>query len=258
MTNIAFSFDDGSRDNYIVAKEILEKFKIPATFNITTGYISNKINEPEKLAGEEPMKIEELIELNSNSLFEIAGHGFQHNNNIDNLIAGIDDLKKYLNKKYTYIGIASPNSEFPINKLEEYKNILKTQNVIYLRTGPRFKKMSFLKKIIRKLNNFFNIPFFYYFVYRDTFMNSKNEFLLYSIPIIRNTKLKEVKYLIDMAIKDNKSIILMFHSISDKNKNLNESDLFNWKYLDFLGLCELLKKYEEEKKINLCQVKNFV
>ena len=43
---IVLSFDDGRRDNYRVAKELLEANEIPATFNITSGYLEGKILMP--------------------------------------------------------------------------------------------------------------------------------------------------------------------------------------------------------------------
>ena len=42
---ISFSFDDGRIDNYTKAYPILKKHNLPATFNITTGYIEGKIRK---------------------------------------------------------------------------------------------------------------------------------------------------------------------------------------------------------------------
>lgn len=45
MIKITLSFDDGRRDNYINAVPVLMKFGLPATFNITTDYISARYDE---------------------------------------------------------------------------------------------------------------------------------------------------------------------------------------------------------------------
>ena len=46
---IAFSFDDGRLDNYTNAYPILKKHHLPATFNITSGYIKGNIDQIKNL-----------------------------------------------------------------------------------------------------------------------------------------------------------------------------------------------------------------
>ena len=43
MLKVVLSFDDGRRDNYRAAFEILKPLELPATFNITIGYILRNI-----------------------------------------------------------------------------------------------------------------------------------------------------------------------------------------------------------------------
>ena len=45
MVNIVLSFDDGRHDNYEAYKNILNPLNIPATFNITAGYVLNDIEK---------------------------------------------------------------------------------------------------------------------------------------------------------------------------------------------------------------------
>lgn len=42
---INFSFDDGRRDNFDIAYPILKHYDCPATFNITTGYITGEMKK---------------------------------------------------------------------------------------------------------------------------------------------------------------------------------------------------------------------
>lgn len=253
MTRIALSFDDGRKDNYRVAKEIFEPLNIPASFNITTGYIEKNINDVDKPSNHEPMTIDEVKELSKNNLFEIAGHGYKHDNQVENLIYGVDILRKMLSKDKMPIGIASPRSEFDVDMIRECKKDFLNANIAYLRVSKRFKKCSIFRKIIRKINGYFNIPILYYFVYKDTNIEKKDDFILYSVPILKNNKLKEVKYLVKRAIKENKSYIFMLHSILKPNEEYY-SDLFSWDYNEFYKLCEFLKKMENENKIKICKV----
>ena len=98
-TRVVLSFDDGRRDNFRVAMEELVKRKLPATFNITSGYIEKTI-ELDELCPNEPMTVEEVVELSKNSNFEIAGHGYAHLNTIEDWEKGIHVLKKWLGNEY--------------------------------------------------------------------------------------------------------------------------------------------------------------
>ena len=48
MLRVILSFDDGRKDNYRAAMEIMKPLDIPATFNITTGYILQNIADNDK------------------------------------------------------------------------------------------------------------------------------------------------------------------------------------------------------------------
>lgn len=253
MTKIALSFDDGRKDNYRVAKEILEPLNIPASFNITTGYIQRTIEEKDKPSAHEPMTMEEVKDLKEKDLFEIAGHGYTHDNEQKNLIKGVNELRNILNFNEKKIGIASPHSEFDLSGIEKFKTECKKNNINYLRISHRFKKNFLIRKIIRKINRKLNIPFLYYYVYKDTDVKKTDEFLLYSVPIIKDNKINEVKYLIEKAIESDKSYILMLHSIL-KPGEIYYDDLFTWDYNDFKELCEFLKELENNNKIKITKV----
>ncbi len=255
MINISLSFDDGRHDNYVIAKNILEPMNIPATFNVTIGYILNDKNI-EKPSENEPMTINELRDLANNKLFEISSHGYEHNNDVDNLIYGAKKIKEKLywkdNKK---IGIVSPHSQFMINKIDTSLPKFKLNNIIYLRVGARFGKIKFIRKIVRKLNRVFHIPFLSYWVYKESFVKKSDNFILYSIGIYKYNTYNEVKYIIDKCIRENKSIIFEFHSILRKSDPFYDN-LYMWEYDDFYKLCKYLKKLEMETKINICKVKD--
>ena len=257
MIKIALSFDDGRMDNYVMAKEILEPLQVPATFNITVGYIK-KEDKIEKPSDHEPMTIEQLKELSSNTQFEIASHGYEHNNDINNLIRGAIELRKILGlSEIEKIGIVSPRSEFDTSKLSTIIDNFMNNNISYLRVGKRFEKNSFIRKVVRKINRKMNIPSLYSWVYNQSNIRKDDNFLIYTAGIIKDNKLKEVKKLIDDAIKNDKSYILTMHSILKANEKFYD-DLFTWDYYDFYKLCKYLKKLENDKKIIICKTKDII
>lgn len=56
---INFSFDDGRRDNFEIAYPILKLYDCPATFNITTGYITGEMKRG-VLTYAEPMSMAQI------------------------------------------------------------------------------------------------------------------------------------------------------------------------------------------------------
>ena len=193
MVNIVLSFDDGRHDNYEAYKNILNPLNIPATFNITAGYVLNDIEKNDMPGPHKPMSIEEVAEMNESSICEIAGHGYTHDNTIKSLIKGVEWQRENLG--YDFVGIASPH--------------------------------------------------------KDSICYNKN-FILYSVPVLKNNKLHEVEKFIDIVSRTKKeaTVIFMFHSIL-KEGSMYYEDLFSWDYKDFYDLCVFLNEMRKDKKINI-------
>lgn len=252
MIRIVLSFDDGRKDNYRAAMEIMKPLNVPATFNITTGYVLKSIDDKEKPGPHEPLSLDELKELAAYDLFEIAGHGYSHDNDIDNLVDGVLKLRKLLpNKKIN--GVASPHSEFDLYEIEKAKKIFKENEIDYLRISNDFSKMGKVKIWLRRMNRVLHIPQLYSWVNKDS-VEYKTNFLLHSFPVIRDNKLKEVKGLIDHLINNetDKDVIciLMFHSILKPGEDYYK-DLFSWNYDDYKMLCVYLSEQENKGYITI-------
>lgn len=250
-TKIILSFDDGRLDNYYIAKEILVTRNIPATFNITIDYILGKDFPCSNFA----MTKENVIELSKQNLFEIAGHGKEHNNDINNLVLGINEIYKWCN--IFPKGVASPNSKLNFGETFKRKEEYKKNKIEYIRVGDRFFKFKFVKKILRKLNKYFNNNLINKFIYKDSYVIKNDTFVFPSIPILNYTTEKEVYTLIEGAIKEEKSIIFMFHSIC-KPEDKFYNDLWSWDYNKFINLCNYLLKLEREEKIEICKMEELV
>ena len=249
MVNIVLSFDVGRHDNYEAYKNILNPLNIPATFNITVGYVLNDIEKKDVPGPHKPMSIEEVAEMNESSICEIAGHGYTHDNTIKSLIKGIEWQRENLG--YDFVGIASPHSEYDLKKLEEDIKVFRDNNVVYLRVSNDYSKLKFIKKAIRKINRKIHSGYLYYFINNDSICYNKN-FVLYSVPVLKNNKLREVEKFIDIVSRKKKeaTVIFMFHSIL-KQGSMYYEDLFSCDYKDFYDLSLFLNEMRKDKKINI-------
>ena len=105
---IGLSFDDGRIDNFTNVLPVLEKLGIPATFNITTGYIDGTLRQENKFCENPPMTIENIIRIADSGIFEIAAHGDQHLNDKKDILLSIEKLHRW-GLKFNKIGFASPH-----------------------------------------------------------------------------------------------------------------------------------------------------
>lgn len=254
MTKIALSFDDGRKDNYRMIQEILIPLQIPATINITTDYVLNSQCERSPCINPAMTK-DEVIELSKLPLIEIAGHGKEHQNAIDNLLKGVKELREWCG--VNEIGIASPNSRLTFNEIEKLKTFFVDYDIKYIRIGDRIETARFIKRCIRKINCYLHISKIYGWCYKETLLDKEDNFKLYSVPILKSNSLKEVKRLVDFAILNNKSLIIMFHSIIKKGEKFY-NDNWSWDYDDFHKLCTFLADYREKEKIQMCTTLNIL
>lgn len=254
MIKVAISFDDGRKDNYRIAEEILKPLQISATFNITTAFILNEATI--KPCDNAALSKAEVMELSKNSLFEIAGHGHEHQSSKKNLILGIDNLRNWCCTA-NITGIASPNSKLDERSIKLDFDIYKKHGVNYIRVGSRIKTYVFIKKWARRLNRVIKNKTLFYWIYKETLLNENDDFILYSIPILEDVSYREIVYLIERAIYRNKSLILMFHSIVKPGENYYK-ERWSWDYNKFYKLIVKLKDYENQGKIKLLKTIDLV
>lgn len=245
--NVVLSFDDGRKDNIRMVNEVLIPLQISATINITTNYIADS-TKAKRPCLNPSMPKGELIQLLQIPLIEIAGHGKEHHNEISNLLEGIMELREWCG--IDKIGIASPHSQILKGELELIKTQSSTLRIGYVRTGERLSKAAFIKKWIRRLNRFIHSKRLFVWIYKDTLLNEKDNFELFSVPVLHCNTLGEIEALIQYAYKADKSLILMFHSILKKEEDFYD-DLWSWDYDLFYKLCKYLKNLEAMGKIKI-------
>lgn len=250
MTKLVFSFDDGRKDNLCTAFEILVNYNIPATFNITTDFVSSLLKDNELPCKNEALSKKEVIRLGSKDIFEIAGHGKKHSNEFQNLISGIAELREWFPNKIIS-GIASPYSQAKIEDLITDKNAYLNNGISYIRLGDRINSFGVVKKIFRKLNRkLFHIPFIYAWVHEECLIEQNGEFILYSVPVLKMDTVSEVLAVIKKTVKKDKNLILMFHSVLHKGESEYKSK-WSWDWNKFE---KLISKVNEMQKHSLLQV----
>ena len=242
---IGLSFDDGRADTFFNGYPILKKYNLPATFNITTGFIKGE-GRDFVIDWVKPMTIDMVKELYADPTVEIAGHGYNHKNDISDIQKGIDELCKILgadNLNEGTNGFASPGSGLTSEVFQQMRHSSNAHPISYARMSLRNQSNKMLKAISRKISRIIPAPFFYRYAYQDTLMDTAPNGVLYSIPVLSSVTVNQLKAILYEAIKKKKACILMFHSIVEKG---NAQD--NWEYeVDkFDALCHFLKDKQDE------------
>jgi len=247
---VALSFDDGRIDNYTIALEVLNRYDLPATFNLTTGYIKGEFQKG-RLTYAEPLTLEMVKELFASRKYEIAGHGYWHKNTKEDILQGICELCEILGTDTLYHGgngFASPGTDLDLKYYEKIKRELAEHNVRYVRLSLRYISKRKLKVLARKASRLLHIPALYAYAYTDTLMSDARNGLIYSVPVLAPISVAELKALICKAAKQKKACVLMFHSIID-TKEVRD----NWDYptQKFEQICGFLDEMRRKNLINV-------
>ena len=250
MTNVVLSFDDGRGDNAEVAFNVLAPREIPATFNITTGYIDRSCPEDLSPSNNPPLTIDDVKKIAANPIFEIALHGDKHLNTIDDIYIGRDKILKWLDlPSEQKFGFASPGSRFSPTVFNSDEMRSFRSSIAYMRVSLRINKHMFFRVMCRKAARLTHLPSLFKVAYKETLLDKQDGQILYSVPVMKSTSFKEIKSLVDYAIRKDKSLVLMFHSIKD---NLTQEDNWTWSKKRFERLCKYLELMRNEKQLCVC------
>ena len=254
---IGLCFDDGRADAFLYGYPVLKKYQLPATFNITTGFIKGMcqdfVNDWVK-----PMTIDMVKELYADPEVEIAGHGYMHQNDISDIQKGIDELCKILgtdNLCKDTNGFASPGSGLTPEVFQQARHSSNAHPISYARMSLRNQSHKMLKTISRKISRIIPTPFFYRYAYQDTLMDTAPNGVLYSIPVLSSVTVNQLKAILSKAIKTKKACILMFHSIVEKG---NAQDNWEYEVNKFDALCRILKDKQDKGLLRVAKSLNIV
>lgn len=129
---VILTFDDGYKDNYTILLPIIQKYNIPVTIFISTGFIGGTFTDSSKIQYEMLNNLE-IRELANSSLVEIGAHSVTHRNFTD---LSYDEQKQEICESIFYlenlienkiISFAYPRGKYNNETLE----ILKSTSIKY-------------------------------------------------------------------------------------------------------------------------------
>lgn len=262
---IILSFDDARHDQYTAARELLYPLKIPAVFNITSGFADGQKVFPDIQA--ESMTWDQIRWLKDTDLFEIAVHGHLHKNDLQDLLRCRKRIFKELDiADSEAIGIASPNSQLAADFIDKNYQMYQQRGFSYIRTGPRYhsagrqgKHTSVMERkcriTARRIARVIKSPELYSTAFRENIQTIEDIFpaqrrfgKYHSVPLMGHNTPDQVINLVNHTIRRRGICTLMFHSIV---RTKNREDPWSWKWNDFLQLLMYLEQQRSEKNIEL-------
>ena len=245
---ISFSFDDARGDNALAFDEILIPRDIPATLNVTTGYVDRSASKefwPHKLPA---MTTNDVIRLGKRESIEIAIHGDKHLNTEEDLSKCYEKLVEWFDyPKSQVLGIASPGTKINIENFKNSDSDFFKKKVSYVRVSSRIKQFKVVRTFFRKLGRIWHLPIFYRWAYQDSIMYECTDRIIYSVPILKDTTWKQVASLIRECIKKRGALVIMFHSINE------DSDNWSWSSEKLIQLCNYIQNLQKKgSPVKLC------
>ena len=251
MKFIAFTFDDGRSDNYLVAKRIMDKYQFRGTAYITTGFIDGTWDDKDVLQSPtRPLTVEEINGLHSSG-WEIGLHGDKHKTQKDDMRIALDKLQSWGITNSCW-GISVPNSsasEKEINALLESEY---GKKIVYIRRGRKCNTAKLKNKVLYMLYSVLKSKLAYRcFNAENVFLsNIENRSNIPSVVVKSNDR---AGMLIDFikTLPDESVVVLMLHSILPSDHAMCGKDPWSWDEKNFEILCSGLKNMENSSELKV-------
>ena len=255
MKYISITFDDGRKDTYTRAYAIMKKYGIVGTVFVTTGYVDNTWERDVAWdSAEGPMSVEELVTLD-NEGWEIALHGDKHLTDWQDTQVSIQKLNAWLGQRMHY-GFSMPNSSAPKEKIAQLEaQCGKGKPLSYIRRGRGINTKGLKAKVLFGLYSVLKSQWAY------------DRFNLPSVQMLQDMDVENVKSVVIRSGDDHKMlskfidkapedslIVLMFHSILQKEDACYGADSWYWDTNEFESFCREMKEKQEMDKIKMIPV----
>ena len=237
MKKIVFSFDDGRKDTFDTSLSILKKYGFVATINIATDFILNPALYDCFASGNgEAMTIEEVVDTQRRG-FEIASHGHKHTNTVEDCLQSLAELNKW-GVDTSKIGFASPFSKLTDKNMLGFDSLL-NKELLYIRSGRQVRREGLFYSGLYFLMERLKSNYLFYLLNKKMIYRTNDTRFVYGITVTKRTNFKQIQYLIN-KMPDNSAIILIFHSVLDKNQPGYGKDKWFYNKEHFIKLCDYI------------------
>ncbi len=247
MKKVVFSFDDARLDTYTVAYPILKKYGFPFTVNVVSDFVINPQNYTCFGSGDnKSMTPRQLVEC-QNAGIEIACHGHRHKNDVQEVFDNLAALSEFGLDKNLIVGFASPESFITADCTFGLDTLVHDGVLKYVRSGIQTRREGLFYTALSIVERITHSKFLFRYLNRKNVI-SNAKWLLPSVAITKYTTVKQVLYFIS-KLRDGESVILMFHSVLNKNDIGYGKD--NW-YFDTKKFDDICKCLKEDKTVSVC------
>jgi len=219
---IIFTFDDGRKDNFEIARPLLKKYGFTASFHVVTGYIDGTCRIGDIYG--EPMSVDEVKQMASEG-FGISAHGDKHINEEEDLRTCLEKLKSW---GITTEIFSSPRSEIYAGNIGQYRDMLKCNGIRYLRTGVNVKRdIPWYKILLYFINRLLKSRHLFYYLHKSGVLKSctfENDeiVLIPSFSVKKHNTVAQLIYFVE-RLKEDKTAVSLFHDICPEAKMGAES-----------------------------------
>jgi len=218
------------------------------SLNVTTGFVDKTSSEKDWPCDKEPLTVEQVKNIAEYGKSEIALHGNDHNNELENVINGDKKLREWLSVPQNLkMGFASCYSRY---SNEQYlSNQWMSENTLYLRASFRIKSRNFIRVMARKIGHIFPLTSLFTTAYHDTVMHDGDHpRIIYSLPVTNEMTVKQLLGLANVAVRENGYLVFMMHSIID---DISNEDPWSYPTDRFVKLCDELIQLEKKQRVEI-------
>ena len=244
MKYIAFTFDDGRSDNYLLAKQIMDKYEFCGTVYITTGFIDGTWSEKDILKSpNRPLTSDEILKL-GNAGWEIGLHGDKHKTEVNDMRNALNKLQSWGVNNCEW-GISVPNSTVTEAEIDNILNSEYGDQIAYIRRGRKCNTSKFRNKMLYFMYSVLKSKIAYRNFNFENIFSFKN-FNKTNIPSVVIKFSDSADLILDFikTIPDESAVVLMLHSILSSNHAMCGKDPWSWDEKNFEKLCSGIKDME--------------